>query len=295
MLTILRVANGIVLKDIIDCYEGIESDVNSLIIGGEIIANKNKEIKSLVLYPRGISFLSRLSGTVTATQGKQLIDTSVSLLPEIRRGEAIQVDEVWYRVSSAIGSGAAHQQNQRSTAPTSVTSDRDMSDKNVYCDPYTEHVLPLDGDFEGHEGAASSEAAGNNSETVVFKGSAFKHGCTNDIKDCWRDTIEGGFRQFQGGQEKALEMELIRLNLLSKNLLNNAQTADSLKRKANQTGSGSGGANGKKRQVRKSKPGGAVLGANSSTNFGVNAHLRGTALEKILRETREKEEGVAQK
>lgn len=273
----------------------VESDVNSLIIGGEIIANKNKDVKSLVLYPRGISFLSKLSGTVTATQGKQYIDTSVNLQPEIRRGEAIQVAETWYRVSSAIGSGAAHQQNQRSTAPTSVTSDRDMSDKNVYCDPYNDHVLPLDGDFEGQESsgiAGGAEGAAASSEpSTVFKGPAFKHGCTNDIKDCWKATIEGGFRQFQT-DEKALERELINLNLLSRNVVGSGQVTNTLKRKDT---NGNGNGSGKKRQVRKSRPGGAVLGANSSTNFGVNAHLRGTALEKILRETREKEEGTAQK
>ena len=29
--------------------------------------------------------------------------------------------------------------------------DKDMSDRNVYCDPFTSEVLPLDGDFEGNE------------------------------------------------------------------------------------------------------------------------------------------------
>ena len=32
-----------------------------------------------------------------------------------------------------------------------TTADRDMSDKNVYCDPYTAELLPLDGDYEGAE------------------------------------------------------------------------------------------------------------------------------------------------
>lgn len=86
-----------------------------------------------------------------ATPGQQLVRTSASLLGEIRRGEAIQVGDSWYRVGSAIGSGAAGEQVQRAAAPPSVTSDRDMSDRNVYCDPYTSELLPLDGDYDGTE------------------------------------------------------------------------------------------------------------------------------------------------
>ncbi len=50
-----------------------EADCTSMIVGGEIIANKNRELKSLVLYPRGVPFLTTLSGTVTATLGQQLV------------------------------------------------------------------------------------------------------------------------------------------------------------------------------------------------------------------------------
>lgn len=31
------------------------------------------------------------------------------------------------------------------------TTDKDLSEKNKYCDPFTAEVLPLDGDFEGTE------------------------------------------------------------------------------------------------------------------------------------------------
>lgn len=61
---IRRSCNGLVLSDIKSCYEGVESDVMSLIVGGDIIAVHNKvEFKSLILYPRGRPFLSKLSGT----------------------------------------------------------------------------------------------------------------------------------------------------------------------------------------------------------------------------------------
>lgn len=62
--TIRRSRNGIVLQDIKNCYEGVEADVGSLIVGGDIIAAKNKvEFKSLILYPRGKPFLTKLSGS----------------------------------------------------------------------------------------------------------------------------------------------------------------------------------------------------------------------------------------
>ena len=63
--TIRRSRNGVVLADIKNCYEGIEADCGSMIVGGDIIAVKNKvEFKSLVLYPRGRPFLTKLSGTL---------------------------------------------------------------------------------------------------------------------------------------------------------------------------------------------------------------------------------------
>ena len=80
-----------------------------------------------------------------------MLRTSIDLRRELRRGEAIEVGGTWYRVGSAIGSGAAGEQIQRAAAPASVTSDKDMSERNVYCDPYTAEALPLDGDYDGAE------------------------------------------------------------------------------------------------------------------------------------------------
>lgn len=70
-------------------FEGY--DIESLIIGGDVIASRNKEKRSMVLYPRGKRFLTRLSGSVTAVPGRQCMVTSANLRDEIRRGEAIQV------------------------------------------------------------------------------------------------------------------------------------------------------------------------------------------------------------
>lgn len=60
---IRRSRNGLVLADVRSCYEGVEADVMSMIVGGDIIAVHNKvEFKSLILYPRGRPFLTKLSG-----------------------------------------------------------------------------------------------------------------------------------------------------------------------------------------------------------------------------------------
>ena len=160
--TIRRVQCGISSTDICNpdtlgegsgffCYPGIDQDIQNLIVGGEIIACKNKAMKSAILYPRGKPFFVPLSGTVTATPGRQGISTSEALMDEIRRGDAIGLGDVslglsWYRVSSNVGGG---KQAERATAPLSVTSETDLSDKNVYRDRFDAVELPLDGDYDG--------------------------------------------------------------------------------------------------------------------------------------------------
>ena len=119
-----------------------------MVVGGEVIAVSNKDLKAKVLFPRNEPFLSKLSGTVTAIPGKQLVDTNQSLISEIKRGEAIKVDEYWYRISSSVGTGA---QNQRSIPPLSVSSDKEMSDRNVYSEIFTDKQLPLDGEFDSEK------------------------------------------------------------------------------------------------------------------------------------------------
>lgn len=259
LLTMIkRVRNGIVFNDIKDCYTGIEGDVMSLIVGGDIIAVKNKELKSLVLYPRGEPFLSKLSGTVTATPtglNAHRIKTSVDLRGEIRRGEAIQVGDYWYRVGSSVGS--SQNQTQRSVAPTSVTSDREMSDRNVYIDPFNAETLPLDGDFEGSD---------------TYNGVAVRHGCTLDIKTCWSKTLES-LQPFHG-EDTALHRELVTLNLISRPLSTAQQNKRKIEKKEKTKRKP------RKKQVTAVNRGGSV--------YGMNTHLKGTGLEKILQETRQK-------
>ena len=87
-----------------------------MIVGGTIIAVKNKEFKA-VLFPRGQPFFTRLSGEIVATPGYSDLQTTADLRPEIRRGDAIRVgvNGEWYRVSSAAPSG---RELDRQTAPS---------------------------------------------------------------------------------------------------------------------------------------------------------------------------------
>lgn len=197
---ISRVGSGIAACDIMTppCYHGIDNDIQNLIVGGDIIACRNKTIKSIVLYPRGKAFLSNLSGTVTATPGQQSICTSESLTSDIRRGDAIGISGSWYRVASNVGSVGSHQA-ERATAPLSVTSDMEMSDRNIYRDVFDNTLLPLDGDYDGE---------------IAFVGQAVRHGVTNDVRALWKQTLDAA-KHFNDAD--SLRKELIKCNLLSSN------------------------------------------------------------------------------
>lgn len=200
-----KVKNGIPVRDISDCYPGISVDIEEMILCGDVMACKNKEAKDIVLFPRGPKFLTPLSGSVTAYPMRNLIRTSDDLTNEVRRGDAVYVGENWYRVASAISSTRSNQP-ERAKAPLSVSSIHELSERNVYIDEFSSEVLPLDGDFDG---------------TDVFTGSAFKFGCTNDIRAKWHGTVDL-IRQFKS--EKDLEEEMLKHNLISQAALaNNAQ------------------------------------------------------------------------
>ena len=56
---------GVDLRDLEDCYDGVEDDYKALITAGDIIAINNTEDKTTVLFPRGETFLVELDGLVT--------------------------------------------------------------------------------------------------------------------------------------------------------------------------------------------------------------------------------------
>jgi hypothetical protein len=106
----------------------------------------------------------------------------------------------------------------------------------------------------------------------VYTGPAYRHGCTTDVKLCWQRTAEA-LAQFQADGD-ALHKELVTRNLVSKNVATGGAQAP--KKRGEKV----------KARRKQSRP---RANANAST-FGVNAHIKGTALEKVILETRAKEE-----
>mmetsp|Transcript_32339 Transcript_32339/g.32962 ORF Transcript_32339/g.32962 Transcript_32339/m.32962 type:complete len:282 (-) Transcript_32339:264-1109(-) len=194
-----RIKSGISWKDIEDCYPNIGNDIQEMIMSGDIIAIKNKETRIQIFYPRQRAFLTKLSSDIRAIPNEQYLLTDEDLRTEIRRGDAIQINNSWFRVASNIKRSASNiSQPERARAPTSVSSVEDLSDRNEYVEDFTDNKLPLDGEFDGES---------------EYVGRALKHGCTNDIREKWKLTNEA-MKSFR--DEKALEMELLRLNLLTK-------------------------------------------------------------------------------
>ena len=271
---IKRVASGISMKEITSppSYHGIEADCHSLIVGGDIIAVKNKEFKA-VLFPRGQPFLTRLSGDVTAEPGSMDLITSVDLRSEIRRGDAIRVGirGDWYRVSSAAPAG---RELERQTAPLSVTSERDMSDKNVYRDDFEANSLPLDGDFEAPVDEAGEAGSGSSSDGK-YTGGAYRHGCANSIRAVWTDTTDDLKKVVSRANDLnsnalALRKKLVELKLISQVQSTEAgvKAKKTLQRARN------------REQVKKKR-----TYSDRSSSKGFNDHLKGSRLEQVMKKT----------
>ena len=174
-----RTNQGIpMIRDLYDCYTGIEKDIASCICSGDIIAISNNDDRDKMLFPRGDLFLTELDGIITidtknplfngngiipsngimndqkcgyTSQGMfkkiQIVDTDVDPRKQIRRGEAIQVGGQWFRLSSAIKAGPLSEQPVRAQAPLSVVSHQDLSSRNEvdgYILSFTAKKVPLD-------------------------------------------------------------------------------------------------------------------------------------------------------
>ncbi len=112
----------------------------------------------------------------------------------------------------------------------------------------------------------------------MYTGPAYRHGCSTDIKQCWERAAEA-LKAFEGDPD-ALHRELVARNLVSRHVA---------------TGAGQTGPRKRAEKVRaKRKISRPRANANAS-NFGVNAHIKGTALEKAILEARAKEERESRK
>jgi len=183
-----RSKNGIKYNDLIDAYDNIEYDLQSLLTAGEILGVTNPEEKDKILFPRGDSFLVELDGclhlelppipteptielnseqlvehrkkvtAITEARKKlsRLVKTDVDPRIQIRRGEAIKVGGEWFRVSSEINPNVPlDKQPPRAQAPPSVVSMKDLSKKNEvdgYCRKFDGKTIPLDNPLSEHGG-----------------------------------------------------------------------------------------------------------------------------------------------
>ncbi len=66
-----RCKNGVPMRDMIDSYDTVQSDLEALICAGDIIALHNTEDKDKVLFPRGEPFLVELDGIINPPAEKK--------------------------------------------------------------------------------------------------------------------------------------------------------------------------------------------------------------------------------
>ncbi len=210
MKLIDRHAMGISLNDVKTAYKTAEQDVEKMLVGGDIIACKNKEKKDQTLFPRKRPFLAQLSGTASYYPGKSAITTDKDVSTEIRRGDAIGVGDNWFRIDMSL-EGARTNQPERARPPLSVCHIPlpEKAAPRKYDRPFTSTEIPLDG-------VVDSMKKPKKDRSDLYEGPAVKHGVTNDIKTIWDKSMEG-MRKFRSKEmHNSLETELIRLNLLSR-------------------------------------------------------------------------------
>ncbi|CAM9346615.1 unnamed protein product [Chrysoparadoxa australica] len=171
---IAKCTSGVNRADLFDTYPEARSDIESIVRCGDVIAVKNKELSTLLLYPRGPVFLTKLRGEVSIEYGKSVAKCTEPLYTEIRRGEAVKLGEHWTRVSSEVES---ERQPQRAIPPESVAFDKDMSSMNVYAYEFEpgEKDLPLQTWYPYQES---------------YKGPAIRHGCCKRIREMFKETLK---------------------------------------------------------------------------------------------------------
>ena len=93
-----------------DCYDGIRDDIVALIRSGALIAVRNRDTASLVLFERGPAFLTELSGDVQCAAGSRDAASSQDLRAEASASARAR------RGSFGAGSGRVAVMNENSEA-----------------------------------------------------------------------------------------------------------------------------------------------------------------------------------
>ncbi|KAG3115272.1 hypothetical protein PI124_g5654 [Phytophthora idaei] len=188
-----RIPEGMPIEDLIDCYVNVEDDLKELTRTGEIICLKNADKGAEVYYSRGAPFLVDLSGVATVEAGSYLAHSSQDVTDEIRRGDAFRVGDNWFRVSAAVKSSSTTRPAPfagMATKSVSSTRDPNVSKKIKYMFKFDKDHLPLDVPFP--DAKRRNVASSDRWDLLPKRGPKFqmvKHGCTNDIRQLWRDTL----------------------------------------------------------------------------------------------------------
>ncbi|EEY67747.1 uncharacterized protein PITG_17978 [Phytophthora infestans T30-4] len=188
-----RIPEGMPIEDLIDCYVNVEDDLKELTRTGEIICLKNADKGAEVYYSRGSPYLVDLSGVATVEAGSYLVHSSHDTTDEIRRGDAFRVGDNWFRVSAAVKSSSTTRPAPfagMATKSVSSTRDLNVSKKIKYMFKFDKDHLPLDVPFP--DAKRRNIASSDRWDLLPKRGPKFqmvKHGCTNDIRQLWRDTL----------------------------------------------------------------------------------------------------------
>lgn len=177
LLEVVRTERGVRAKDVAECYEGCQEDIERFIVSGQVLASQHQATHEVWLFGREGSYLVELggkAGEATVDDDRvSLVGVSKDLRAEIRRGDAICINGEWRRVASRVSRG--DHQPKRAERPLSVSSTKDMHSANDYVDVFDEKQLPV---------APSLE--------ISPKGAMlFKFGCTNDVRAAWLETASG--------------------------------------------------------------------------------------------------------
>ncbi|GFH44616.1 hypothetical protein CTEN210_01090 [Chaetoceros tenuissimus] len=118
-----RSKNGIRRKDLEDCYDGIDEDIDDMITSGDLIAVYNTEDKHTILFPRGDVFLVELDGFVDV-EDVDLEKLVEELMPdEAKENVVVGVEKKDNGIDSTVNEKGKGQETEQPTTGTGTGTD----------------------------------------------------------------------------------------------------------------------------------------------------------------------------
>ena len=158
-------SDGVREADLDSTYPSIREDMIQLREHARVIAVRNAEDKTTVLFPRRMRYLTRLSTDIQApgrSTSLNEVNTTCDVRKEVRAGDIIRINGTDVRLSTKGGA-----------VQLSCSSVKDHSTSDKYERRNTKDTLFLQNPYN---------AQSYSGENVL------KHGCTNDIRTMWHDT-----------------------------------------------------------------------------------------------------------